>query len=139
MINKSTVDKITKILFSISFFIFIFIITYSPFRYSVLSPDKIYRLDYYEASVLQKIWNREMVTPYTIYLYNNIQNKFFGKTPLLDIEDGSFPIWLPKKGRISVTGTNGLVAFENIPYLQQKKSSSPLSPPRVVFYSNKKS
>jgi hypothetical protein len=135
MISKKIIDRTTKILFSISFLIFIFIINYSPFRGSFLSPDQSYRLDYYQASIFQEIWNRNMVSPYTIYLYNNIQNTFIGKTPLLDIEGGNSPVWLLSKGRVSIMAANGYVIFENIPDIKQKATTLPLPPTKGRFLS----
>lgn len=89
-------------------------LTTPEYQRSHYSPGSVYRLDYYEASWLQKLVHRDMRYPHVIRLYRVDPKTLLGESGVVDLWINGQIYWYlyPPMNKVRV-GRD--VVFENIP------------------------
>lgn len=84
------------------------------FKGSETSPMKAYRIEYYDASLIQRAINHKMKIPSFVRLYRTQPETLLGESEIVDLwMNGTIQWWTDAPAHAVVVGSS--VVFENIP------------------------
>lgn len=84
------------------------------FKGSETSPMKAYRIEYYDASLIQRAINHQMKIPSFVRLYRIQPETLLGESEIVDLwMNGTIQWWTDAPAHAVVVGSS--VVFENIP------------------------
>ncbi len=113
-IDRNGVRKIKYAVFAMVVFTAAWYLATPKYDRSHYSPRHVYRLDYYEASWLQRFMHWNMRYPHVIRLYRINPEKLLGESKVVDLWlNGDINWWFDPPLNVVRIGQD--VVFENIP------------------------
>ncbi len=86
----------------------------SRLAHTSVSPRGVYRLEYYDASLLQRIFHHEMKIPTFVRLYRNSPEDLLGESEVVDMwMNGQLYWWVDPPLNVVQVGRD--VVFKNVP------------------------
>ncbi|GKS93218.1 hypothetical protein [Acidovorax sp. SUPP2825] len=100
--------------FALALTTFVWYASKPAFKGEEISPMKVYRLEYYDASLIQRAIHYQMKTPSLVRLYRIQPETLLGESAIVDLWMNGTPYWwTDPPANAVVVGSS--VVFENIP------------------------